>query len=242
MKSLSLLLSIIVGFGLSTAHAGTSDRQLSFITIEAAPWASTRSDTGEQEGAFIEIIRALEKRLDRKINITITPFARIDRELASGDHDCTILIPRPDDLVVKGIVVSYHPIGFIPRKGVSINRYEDIKPLRLSVIRGGTLTPEFDEDPDLYKEFDTDYLIGLRKVARARLDAIVGAIPTLQYLAEQEGLDSHLGEAFTVLEVPLIFQCAKNSNQLALMPQINQALESIKTDGTLERIRSQYYF
>lgn len=227
---------------LSLTSLATSATELSFITIDVAPWASINPDTSEQEGAFVEIIKEVEKRTQKKINITLTPFARVDRELESGAHDCTILVARPDELVIKGDIVSYHPIGFIARKGIIINSYEDIRPLKLSVTRGASLTPEFDQDDSLQKEYDTDYLIGLRKVARGRLDAIVGAIPTLQFLAKQEDLQDDLEKPFPVVEVPLIFQCSKKSSNLAQMPTINSALMKIKADGTLEKIRARYYF
>lgn len=227
---------------LSLTSLATKAAELSFITIDVAPWASINPDSGNLEGAFVEIIKEVEKRTQKKINITVTPFARVDRELESGAHDCTILVPLSDELVIKGDIVSYHPIGFIARKGVMINSYEDIKPLKLSVIRGASLTPEFDNDESLQKEYDTDYMIGLRKVARGRLDAIVGAIPTLQFLAKQEGWQEDLEKPFPVIEVPLIFQCSKKSSNLAQMPPINSALMKIKTDGTLEKIRARYYF
>lgn len=234
----SLIIALIALPTMHLAHA----EDLSFITIDVAPWASTNPETGNNEGAFIEIVKEVEARIGKKIAVTITPFARVDRELESGEHDCTILVPRPDELVIRGDVVSFHPIGFIPRKGVTITRYEDIKPLRLSVVRGGSLNPEFDNDETLHKEYDTDYAIGLRKVARGRLDAIVGAIPTLQYLAEQEGLADKFEKPFSVLEIPLMFQCSRKSDNLDLMPKINEVLGEIKTDGTLEKIRERYYF
>lgn len=217
-------------------------KDLSFITIDVAPWASINTESGKMEGAFIEIVNEISKRIDRKISISITPFARVDRELETGLHDCTILVPRPDSLVVKGDVVSYHPIGIIPRKGITVDSYEDIHKLKLSVTRGATLTPEFDNDTKLHKEYDTDYLMGLRKVARGRLDAIVGAIPTLIYLAEQEGIANELGKPYPVIEVPLLFQCSKNSSNLDIIPLVNKAIADIKREGVLADIQSRYYF
>ena len=214
----------------------------SFISLDVAPWASKNPVTGENEGAFVEIVKEVEKRLQKDVEITITPLARVERELQAGSRDCTILISLPDDLVVKGSVVATHGIGFIARKGVHIREYNDIKPLKLSVIRGGLVNDEFDNDESLQKEFDTDYLMGLRKVARGRLDAIVGAIPTLQHLAEQEGLSDSLEAPFPVVEVPLVFQCSRNSPNLDQMEAIDKILVSIRDDGTLKKIQEKYHF
>lgn len=220
----------------------TAAKELAFITIDVAPWAYTNPATGENEGAFVEIIKEVERRIQQPVNITITPFARVDRQLDSGEHDCTILVPLSEQQVIQGDIVSYHPIGFIARKGVQINHYDDIKDLRISVIRGAAISPAFDNDETLKKEFDTDYVMGLRKVARGRLDAIVGAIPTLQYLIEEENLQHQFEEPFAVTEIPLVFQCSRKSTNLDQMDKINAALLEIKSDGTLEKIRSRYYF
>jgi polar amino acid transport system substrate-binding protein len=216
--------------------------ELSFITIDVAPWAYVNPETGTAEGAFIEIVKEIEKRTQQKIKVTITPFARVDRELESGTHDCTILVPRSEEVVIRGDVVSFHPIGFIARKGVHIKQYDDIKNLKLSVIRGGSLNPEFDNDETLQKEYDTDYLMGLHKVARGRSDVIVGAIPTLQFLLEQEGLQEQFEKPFPIIEFPLVFQCSRKSKHLDQMTRLNSILGDIKTDGTLEKIRARYYF
>lgn len=234
------LLGVLLTVSAMHSTADTSNK-LSFITIDVAPWASI-NEAGKMEGAFIELINEISQRINREISITITPFARVDRELETGSHDCTILVPRPDSLVVKGDVISYHPMGVIPRKGVEIAAYEDIQALKLSVIRGATMTPRFDEDTKIYKEYDTDYLIGLRKIVRGRLDGIVGAIPTLLYLAEQEGLDGQLGEPFPLTEIPLLFQCSKNSPNLDIMPEVNKAIADMKEEGVVKQIQSRYYF
>lgn len=232
------LASLITLAAVSSASASG----LSFISLDVAPWASINPQTGENEGAFVEIVRELERRLDEQLEITVTPLARVERELMAGTSDCTILIPLPDELVVKGDVVASHDIGFMSRKGVPITRYEDLKSLKISVIRGGVTHTEFDHDESLHKEFDTDYLMGLRKVARGRLDAIVGAIPTLQHLVRQESLEHLFEEPFTMMEIPLYFQCSRQSPNLDQMAKVNRILMDIKADGTLEKIRKQFHF
>lgn len=232
------IISVLLAF----LGCSTQADELSFITIDAAPWAYINPESGATEGAFIEIIKEVEKRTAQKIKVTITPFARVDRELEAGTHDCTILVPLAEEVVISGDVVSFHPIGFIARKGIFIKQYDDIKNLQLSVIRGAAINPEFDNDETLQKEYDTDYLMGLRKVARGRLDAIVGAIPTLQFLLEKEGLQGKFEKPFPIVEIPLVFQCSRKSKNLDQMARINSVLADIKADGTLEKIRQRYYF
>ena len=217
---------------------------INFITLGAAPWASENENTGDIEGVFPLLMDELESRLGHEITIALTPFARIHRELASGRQDCTILVSTPELAAIteQGAFISHHAIGVIARRGIILNEYEDIIPLTISVLRGTKVSPKFDNDKRLKKEFDTNYVIGLRKLSHKRLDAIFGAIPTIRYLAEQEGLSDQLGGHFVLEDVPLLLQCSKKSSKLHLMRELNQTILDMHTDGTITAIKEKYYF
>lgn len=234
----SLLLSLAAPL---TLFAEESDNiSLKFITIDVAPWAEHDPQRQHNQGAFFDIVNELKQRTGYDIQTSVTPFARVDRELESGHHDCTILVPRPHTLVVPGELAFSHSLGAIARKEFPLNTYEDLRNLRISVLRGGSLNNRFDTDDNLHKELDTDYIIGLRKVARGRLDAIVGAISTLQQMAEQEGIADQLGEPLVMEEMPLYLQCSKNSPHIHAMPALNKALVDMRADGTLDAIKQQH--
>ncbi|MDO3383098.1 substrate-binding periplasmic protein [Gilvimarinus algae] len=225
-----------------TLPVSAAERELTFITIEVSPWATKHGDSGEMKGAFIELVREIERRTGIATSVSLTPFARVDRELESGGHDCTILIPRSEDAVVIGALVAYHDIGVIPRRGITLSTYEHLEPLTISLLRGSSITQRFDGDDSLTKVFDTDYLISLRKLSRSRVDAVAGAISTIRYLADHNQLSQYLGEPLVLDDVPLKFQCSKKSDKLDLMAEVNQAIEAMKADGVVERIKSEYYF
>src|SRR5690625_7597862 len=105
-----------------------------------------------------------------------------------------MLVPRPDTLVVTGELVFNHSLGAIARKDLPLNTYEDLRELRISVLRGGSLNERFDTDDTLTKELDTDYIIGLRKMPHGRNNAILGPISNLQHLAEPDRSTDRLCE------------------------------------------------
>ena len=234
----SVLLCLIFPTTLSATER--DDTTLKFITIDVAPWATQDPQSQRKEGAFFDIVDELEQRTGYQIQSSVTPFARVDREMESGYHDCTILVPRPHSLVVPGELVFNHSLGAIARKEFPLNAYEDLQNLRISVLRGGSLNERFDTDDSLNKDLDTDYIIGLRKMARGRIDAIVGAISTLQHMAEREGIADHLGEPLVLEEMALYLQCSKNSRHLQTMPVLNEALIEMQRDGTLDAIKQQH--
>ena len=219
-------------------------KDLKFVTLAAAPWASSDPNSHTPVGVFPDVVHELEHRTGHKINMALHPFARIDHDLEAGAQDCTIIVWNEERarIVVKGELVSTHVVGVVARKGVSLKTYEDLKPLTISVLRGLSLDPRFDHDPDLRKYFDSDYLTGIRKIAHDRLDAVAGALPTIAFQAEQEGLAGSLGDRLVLGEIPLLLQCAKKSQNLDAMPDLNKAIRDMREDGTLERIKKANYF
>lgn len=215
---------------------------LKFITIDVPPWAAVDPDTGEQEGAFIALVEALEELTGYTIKTTLTPFARVDRELESGDHDCTILVPRDTDIVIHGEVIANHDVGILSNKSAPITRYEELHGKTISLLRGSAISPRFDADEDINKVYDTDYQIALRKLDRQRVAGIAGAIPTLRYLAAENGLTDILAPPLKLTDIPLVFQCSRQSEYVEIMPEFNAAIRALRESGRLDEITDLYHF
>lgn len=240
--SVAACLSLLV-----MAAPGRSDaaqRTLNFITIGVAPWAFIDKDSGRSLGVFPAVVSELERRTGFHIRQSYEPFARIDHELETGSQDCTILVwsDSRSRIVEKGELVASHSMGVIARKGVRVASYDDLKGKTVSVLRGLSLEPRFDADPEIIKDFDSDYILGVRKLAHQRVDAVAGAVPTIQFLARQEGLEDFLGDRLMLVDTPLVLQCSKKSANLDLMPALNKAIRQMRGDGTIERIKSENLF
>lgn len=238
-----LFLALLAAMTLTLAGPAAA-RDLKFITLDVAPWASINPANGEAVGVFPAVVRELERRTGHKIAMALHPFVRIDHELESGGQDCTIIVwsDHREPFVEKGELVASHVIGVVARKGVPLKSYEDLRSLNISVLRGLSLSPRFDSDAGIKKYFDTDYATGIRKIAHNRLDAVAGAIPTILFLARQDGLSAYLGDQLVLGEVPLVLQCSKKSPNLDVMPDLNKAIQDMRNDGTIERINKENYF
>ena len=245
MKSITSALfatwcAFLSGMALSPARAA----EMTFTTIDVAPWASLDPASQEPVGFFPAVVHEIERRTGFTIHLALHPFVRIDHDMESGEQDCTTIIWNDyrGQFVERGELVSTHIIGVIARKSVKLKVYDDLKPLRISVLRGLQLDPRFDADASLQKEFDADYVTGINKIVHGRLDAIVGALATIHYLAVHDGVDQFLGDTLYLGEVPLMLQCSKKSKNLPLMPEINKAIKSMQEDGTIERLKRENYF
>jgi polar amino acid transport system substrate-binding protein len=215
---------------------------LKVITIDAPPWVSRSNETGELSGAFIDVIEELTSRTEYSFDITLSPFARVARELQGGTQDCTILVPLPSNYVDRGELVLQQPLGAIAHKSIVLASYEDLYNQRISILRGVSVNSRFGSDEALDKIFDKDYSSGLRKLSRKRVDIVVGAISTLQYIARIEGIEDSLGEPLVLAKIPLLFQCSKKSTHLDAMAPISSAIKLMHADGTIDVIKQRHGF
>lgn len=216
--------------------------ELQFITLEVPPWAWSNKETGKYEGMFPEIVEEISKRSGYKINIALTPYARINRELETARQDCTILISEDarSKITKQGELVFNHPMGVIAHKNVKLDSYTDLSELTISLLRGSTISKQFDTDAGLQKAYDTDYVISLNKIQHGRLEAVAGAIPTIQYLAAQKGLTSMLGKPLQLSFKPIYLQCANKSKNLQLMPELNKIIQDMHKDNSISKIIKKF--
>jgi len=214
-------------------------RDLRFITVDVAPWASLVPQTGQAVGVFPAVTAELARRTGHNIATTLYPYARINRELETGAQDCTIIAwnEARSGIVRKLETLGTLPLGIIATKGVSLNSLEDVARLDgISVLRGLTLGGGFETIPQLRKEYDTDYQTGLRKLAHGRVQAVAGSLPTIRYQAAQLGLAPSLGAQYLLSQVDLVLQCSLKSPNLDLMDQLNRTILDMREDGTVDTI------
>lgn len=235
LKRWAALLALLLLPGLAPA------REMRFITVDAAPWASQPE---APMGAFPELVREIERRTGHSIAISLNPFARVERELETGEQDCTILmwIDARARVVERGENVYVMPFGVVARKGVRLTDYDDLSALTISVVRGVPISARFDADALVRKDFDKDYAVAVRKMVHGRVEAVAGALPTIAYLAAQNGFGDALGERLVLSTVPLALQCSRRSANLDVMPQLNAAIRAMAADGTLAHVLANNHY
>lgn len=235
----SLLCSIALA-GVMLANLGQA-ADLAFISIDALPWAGLDA-AGRPVGVFADIVAELENRTGHRITISLQSFARVERELESGESDCAIILwnAARSRIAERGEAVYQMTFGVIARPGLTLASYEDLTPLSLSVVRHLRIDERFDADEKLRKDFDKDYATGLSKMERGRVDAIAGSLPTIIAHAVQEGLGHMLGERLVLSVIPVALQCSRRSPRIVHMPSLDMAIRGMRADGTLERLLARH--
>lgn len=218
-------------------------RDVKFFTVEVTPWADYDAATDKRSGVFPDLVDEIARRTGHSITQRFMPFARLERELEAGTEDCGIFIwsDGRDAIAKKGEIVYQFPVGVVARKDVPVQSYADLHAMTVSIIRGLSISPDFDNDPKIKKDFMTDYLNGLQELAHQRVDGIMGALWTIRFTAKKEGLDQFLGGELALASEPLALQCSKKSPNIDLMPEFDKALHDMKVDGTTAKIFHKNY-
>lgn len=213
--------------------------ELRFVTFDVAPWAYVDNEN-KYSGVFPDLMREIERRTGHTIVISLTPIVqqRIHRELEAGRQDCALTVAGEErDLIeIVGPPVFKLPMGVIARKGITINDYEDLNKVNISILKLRSKNNTFMDDLNLSTVSSPDYMSGLRKIEYGRIDAIAGAIPTISYLARLNGMSQLLGDPFIMNFDPIVWQCASNSKNLRYMEKINKVIIDIKQEKVLEEI------
>jgi polar amino acid transport system substrate-binding protein len=229
-------------FGLlAMAALPASAAEIRFVTVDAAPWAFHDAHD-RPAGAFAEIVAEMEKRSGHTLPITLQSFARIERELELGLQDCTIILwmDSRSHLVEMGETVYPMPFGIIARKGVPLTGYDDLLPLRVSMVRGVAFDKRFEADDRIKRDIDKDYAQSLQKLAHGRVDAVSGAIPTILHQVRRYELEDQVGDILELSRIPLALQCSQTSPRLPHMAELGAVIRSMKDDGRLPLILARH--
>lgn len=236
----TLLLTILAVLG---PHAGALAEPLRIASVETVPWAFVDAGSGQPAGVFPDVADELHRRTGLDFDLMLLPFARIVPELRAGRLDCAVMVwsDSAEAYAVRGQVVASHAVGVLPASRLGPRTIQGLAGLSVSALRGLRFPEPFESDPAILKDRDPDYLTALNKLVQGRVDAVAGSIPTIRHVAASAGLDGYLGDPIVLEIMHIVFQFSKRSKHLDRMPRIEEALDAMRADGTLERINRDRY-
>ncbi len=146
--------------------------ELNVATLEWPPYVGANLPEG---GLLAQQLHEMLSSRGFKSKINYLPWSRALKASSEGEYD--VLFPayfsverQEDFLFVKGL--SSGPVGFYVRKkdGLSEAKIDDLRGLKLAVVRGYVNVPEIDDDPTWdIDEARTDRL-SLVKLGKGRVD------------------------------------------------------------------------
>lgn len=202
------------------------------------PYSFTRD--GRRAGIDVEIVEAALKAIGVTAQHQALPWSRV---IYSIDHD----------LVDFGFQFVGTAERFARWNMVPLNRmsqtvlalpyqsafdYTDLADLRgmtIGVVQGYRYDPAFDQASHFRRESAEDNLLNLRKLVAGRLDAVVGDLLTLHYLARENGLAAQIRYAEKpIAAVPRYAAFPQARAERA--QRFADGMKQITDDGTLAAI------
>jgi polar amino acid transport system substrate-binding protein len=237
---------------LASSAAPAAELPLVLAFSELAPW-QTKDGADRYSGAYTEIARELARRVGRGLQIAECPHRRCLKMMESGAADLSIGLQRSPEreAYMQFLQTPYRKLPsdrvFYVRTGEAdrIRRYEDLYGLRVGVTAGSVYFERFDGDKRLSKDAAQANDANLRKLLLGRIDAVV--IPEDQgaVLLSAMGLGRQIVAAdyrAAPDPTPRSVAVSRRSEAIALLPQLEQAMQAMRQDGTLAALYDKHYY
>lgn len=227
------------------------------LTVSWEPWEpyQFRDKQGQIAGLDIELIGAVADQMGCQIDYVQRPWSRTLREIQDGSVDLSagasineerkayayFSLPVRDEVVVllmrKGQISQYQ-----------LNSLDDIaaQRVRLGVTRGYYHGPDYqrlmeDESFSSLVQEATGAEKNLQKLHAGRVDAVLIDPVVAKYTAQEMGLEDEFAPyPLNVLKENVYFMLSQASMDEAMVSRINQALETLRSNGKHRIILSKY--
>lgn len=226
-----------------TAKAGNSET-LKIATIPLPPWGY-KDKEGKPAGITYEWANEIARRLAMPSVNRIVPMKRVFKELEFGTADFSIMLRTPASEKIA-VPVGYVGVDFKtviwPRKGIHISSFDDLKGLRLSMVRGLKVGGEFSKQKNLIIAPSIDYPHSINMIKLGRADAVVGTYQSLVYNAFKAGMapDEYFDTPFIVAQLEGWVQVSRAYAHREGLTKITKVIEGMQQDGTFQRIFDAY--
>jgi polar amino acid transport system substrate-binding protein len=230
-----------------TLNAKETDSRLAMYTMEQVPYGYIEK-SGKTSGVLFEILEQIivESGLEKKsgINNKLVPTKRLVLELAGKENACSLLA---DDSNTRKHFDLVEPIGYefqagvLPRSGIILVNYESLKNKTLAVPLGIEFFEKFDTDKELLKMTPPTYLHGVRMLKAGRVDAVVGPISNLLYLAKAEGMfQLDFGPPLVFRRSHVHLACSTGLDK-GIRRVLKQAVINLKLAGSIQKTLDKYF-
>ncbi len=249
-RTLSRLQIVCAALLLGAACCGAHATEFRVDLIQFDPWAKPNPDLAQASkqpyvGIIADLLNEFERRSGHKTLRTLTPYARVERDLQVGDTDFSIMAwgDARAAYAKRGTALVPLDFGVIARVGVPLKAYADLQRIVVAAPRGLKVDARFDIDASIKKELLLDYTQAIRMTMAARdAKAVAGSLSTLGHLIHKFGYEAEFGDVLVLNTTHLTVAFSKNSPLLAAEAEVNAHFKSIVDDGTAKKIYERWMF
>lgn len=211
------------------------------ISFDAANPPFMYSQSGKPAGLYPALVSAAFRNMRTDVILQARPWSRVIPELDKGLAGAgglykTIERERRFDysepLYIEKILVFYHKA-----RPVSFATLEDLRGLRIGVIRGWSYGDAFDlarQNQHFSVEETAADELNFRKLSLQRLDVVLAIAES--GMPQLKKFDTLAVAATPLMENPTYLAFAKSARQQALLQAFNRALKAMRANGEYELI------
>lgn len=250
LRTLSTLLRITTLWLMLLPDAALGlNNHLIMVTEEWPPFRinDQKSPSGFR-GIDIDIVERLSDELGVTIEIRRHPWARALEMMRNGQADMVTGAARTAE---REVFMHYLPISYCAVRpvfytqkgqGQSIRSYQDLYGKKIGYSLHSAYFEPFNSDTRLDKVgLSTEQQL-LQVLALKRLDLVIGTDPNISYDTARLGFaEKFEPTAYTPPDrTELFITLSRRSPAMNMAPQIEQALQKLMDDGTIETILERY--
>lgn len=245
----SCLLIGLVFYQIKFGETVKNDKVLVVGTsLDYPPYEFIDSDTEKPAGLDIDLVTEIAQRLDKDLIIEDKPFSSLIFGLLTNDVDMIASGISPTERRAKLVLFSDLYLTAMPF--VVVTKSAQLQPSSIDDLKNKVVGVNTGYVTDLYmsKEHPDIELVKLDSPADCFMALQTGVIDA--FVTSPHAVKTFLENIsnpndFFSMQLPgtgevCAFAVAKNNEEL--LKQINQALEAMRADGTLEKIKQKWGF
>lgn len=198
----------------------------------------------EFSGIYFDIIKEIGKRINVKIKFENQPFKQALFSMKRGVADVMCGPNRNPEreaymVYLNATLARANKAFYVHPDSPVIMEYADLKDKIIAVHTGKVYFDRFDKDSSLKKEAVSKYEQAIKKVFAKRNDVVIMPEQEGDYLLKQLGI--RLKKSPFIVEGKISYiTISKKSPVLKLRRKIEEAMNQINADGTVQKILNYY--
>ena len=245
MRAIRFLISLVfVCFLITLSNAET----LRVGGIDMPPWSMEDGEIGA--GINIDVFREAAKRAGYDTIYQVFSFKRKLEKFRSKKIDIdpgTNPKWRSDDGDISVYSIPFNEsinVLFVRKDSeIRVETVQDLKEMRIGCISGYYYTDGFQEAFDrgtIIRDDTKHHTSNMKKLHAKRVDGIIIDKETGLYLIKQLGLNVEDFKIAYVFDIKSVLYMRIHKQKKYILPAVNNSLEEMKTDGTIQHIVDKY--
>lgn len=213
---------------------------------DAPPYRIVSRALGDEghSGIYVDILRALAAETGLRPHFIEAPFARGFPMMRAGEADIMLGPNRTPEreaylLYLDPPLPAERKIFITRPQGPRIARYEDLRGLRIAVLRGARYASRFDGNATLEKIPVADYDAALRLLGGERVDAAIMPEQQARWLLRWQQLNWPLSP-YRIEGSPSYIVLSRASPLVTRAAELEAALRRLQDKGEIARILQLY--